>query len=316
MKFLLFLTVICLVSLGDAGAQLLRCQLGILTSLTLRRNNPTTNQPWKPGDKYRYAFFTSASTTAYSANIADYNAWVQSLANASPLGIGAAQGVTWKAIGSTDTVDARDNTSTNPTINGTGCGIFRLDGETVVASNNNVLWGGTLTNIISVTELGTTKLGWPYTGTYKDGTRSIDDPWSYNSLGGTQTNNGLFISQGNSSQVSQWIWRSWTGDSPGIPQGMYALSEPLTIVEAPPKPLRLTITSPSSNRYALTWPCRYGKVYDLRSSTTLDADPSTWPIISGYTGMAAAVTGTSYMDFYLPSDKRRFFVIVERDPTP
>ena len=101
------------------SAQALEGQLGILTPGALSGNNPATGAPWAVGDQYRLAFFTSATTTAESADIATYNAWVQGLANASTAyDIGADDGVTWKVIGSTSEVDARDNTSTNPTVEG------------------------------------------------------------------------------------------------------------------------------------------------------------------------------------------------------
>ena len=95
-------------------------QLGILDLSANGGINPATGAPWATGDTYRFAFITSASTTAESSDITTYNTWVQGLADASSLNIGTAQGVTWNVIGSTDTVDARDNTSTNPEEDGTG----------------------------------------------------------------------------------------------------------------------------------------------------------------------------------------------------
>lgn len=84
-------------------------QLGLLTSATLAGNNPATGAPWADGDQYRLVFHTSTTTTANSPDIATYNAWVQGLADASSIyNIGAGDGVTWKVIGSTDAIDARD----------------------------------------------------------------------------------------------------------------------------------------------------------------------------------------------------------------
>ena len=61
------------------------------------------------GDKYHLAFITSQTKDATSDKIADYNTFVQNLANNS--GIGNTLGWTWTVVGSTPTVDARDNLS-------------------------------------------------------------------------------------------------------------------------------------------------------------------------------------------------------------
>jgi len=83
-----------------------------------------------------------------------------------------------------------------------------------------------------------------------------------------------------------------------------------------PKPLRLTINRESSSSYALTWPSRYGMVYDLRSSIDLKGDPLTWPIHTSNTGIAANVTGTNMVSVFTYGERVRFYVIVERNPTP
>lgn len=105
-----------------------------------------------PGDQYRLVFVTSASRDAMSSNIADYNTFVSNLAlNVPEL---AALGTTWSAIGSTSSVNARDNTGTNPAVS-SGVPIYRLDGDQV-AVNNADLWDGGLLAGIDVTELGAT----------------------------------------------------------------------------------------------------------------------------------------------------------------
>ena len=211
---------------GSAQAGSLEGQLGILTPGTLSGNNPATGAPWAVGDQYRFAFHTSAKTTAESADIATYNAWVQGLADASTAyDIGADDGVTWKVIGSTSEVDARDNTSTNPTVDGSGHAIFLLDGSTVVANDYADLWDGEIQNIINITEQGTEWAYWPFTGTYTDGTAAPGHAASFSTLGG-----GGQIHQGNASVTTEWVWRTWTGDPPDTLLPMYALSDPLVIV--------------------------------------------------------------------------------------
>lgn len=105
-----------------------------------------------PGDQYRIAFVTSTTRTALSSDIADYNAFVTAAAN-SVAGL-ASLGTTWSAIGSTATVNARDNTNTNFTIS-TGVGIYLLN-DTKLADDNADLWDGSLQNSLSIDETGAT----------------------------------------------------------------------------------------------------------------------------------------------------------------
>ena len=128
-------------ALAPAAQADLMSQLGILDLDANGGINPATGNPWQGGDTYRFAFTSSGTTQATSSDINYYNTFVQDLANASPLNIGAAQGVTWNVIGSTETVDARDNTSTNIAVYGTGEAIFLLDGTTLVATDYTKLWG-------------------------------------------------------------------------------------------------------------------------------------------------------------------------------
>jgi hypothetical protein len=114
---------------------------------------------------------TSTTRDAQSANIADYNAFVTTAANSVPAL--AALGTTWKAIGSTQLTEARDNTGTHPVIS-VGVPIYLLDG-TLIASSNADLWDGTLAAPIDITEAGTQatpSLVW--TGTSLSGIRAVD----------------------------------------------------------------------------------------------------------------------------------------------
>jgi hypothetical protein len=212
-------------------------ELGILTPGTLAGNNPATGAPWEIGDTYRFVFHTSTTTTAESADIATYNAWVQGLADASTAyDIGADDGVTWKVIASTDDVNAIDNTSTTWTDESPGCPIYLLDGSTLIASSYKDLWDGEIQHIINLTEEGLEWAFWPFTGTYLDGTKAPGHATSFSALGG-----GSQIHQGNASVTTEWIWRTWTGDPPETELPMYALSDPLFIVGPPnaasrPKP--------------------------------------------------------------------------------
>ncbi|CCQ53010.1 MULTISPECIES: hypothetical protein [Crocosphaera] len=86
-----------------------------------------------PGDQYRLVFVTSTTRNALSTQISDYNAFVDATAKAEDSLLKDLD-TTWNAIGSTSTVDARDNTNTNPEEN-IGVPIYLIDGNRV--ANNN-----------------------------------------------------------------------------------------------------------------------------------------------------------------------------------
>jgi len=107
----------------------------------------------KPGDQYRLAFITLGRIQALSSDIDTYNDFVTAQANTSAEL--AALGTTWKIIGSTQTVDAKTNTSTDDSGAGPdGVPIFRLDGM-IIANNYDDLWDGTIQNPLYVAQDGT-----------------------------------------------------------------------------------------------------------------------------------------------------------------
>src|SRR5262245_19190294 len=120
---------------GDMRALLIRltCLLSLLIASSASGIPITAPTGLNPGDLYRLAFVTSTTRSAYSSNIDDYNTFVTNVANTVPEL--ASLGTTWKAIGSTATVDARDNTGTNPVPDGVGVPIFLLN-DTLLAADN------------------------------------------------------------------------------------------------------------------------------------------------------------------------------------
>ena len=182
--------------------------------------NPATGVEWAAGDPYRLAFITSTNPGATLTTIAEYNALVQGLADAA--GIGGT--VTWNVIGSTDLVDARDNTSTNPTVDGVGVPILLVDYTTVVANDNADLWDHSVQHIINQDENGATKSHWPFTGTYWDGTNATGKA-------GTNPNAGALgtsfpeTTQGNGGSTTDWVWRQSTNDPSATALPLYAMSE-------------------------------------------------------------------------------------------
>ena len=124
-----------------------------------------------PGAKYRLVFVTSTKRDATSSNIADYNAFVTSTAEAVPALL--ALGTTWTAIGSTATVDARDNTGTNPS--GLGVPVYILNGSKV-ANDNADLWDGSIQDTVRITELDGLWRDWVWTGSTSAGTAHSTSP--------------------------------------------------------------------------------------------------------------------------------------------
>ena len=120
-----------------------------------------------PGDEYRLAFVTSEQRNGASPDIASYNRFVTDVANTQPAL--ASLGTTWKAIGSTATVDARDNTGTNPDVDGAGVPIFLLD-DTLLANDNFDLWDGSILVPLAIDEGGTAiQQSFVFTGTTSSG---------------------------------------------------------------------------------------------------------------------------------------------------
>jgi hypothetical protein len=172
-----------------------------------------------PGDQYRLAFVTSTTGFATSSNISTYNAFVTNVAN----GVAelAALGTTWTAIGSTASVDARDNTGTNPS--STGVPIYRLDGAWV-AENNANLWDGFIGNLIKTTETGSLKSALVFTGTAPNGTK-----YSGSYLGG---GNKIMLGHTNLSNNSDWI-ATGIMDYGFVAYSLYGISGVLTVVPEP-----------------------------------------------------------------------------------
>lgn len=108
-----------------------------------------------PGDQYRIAFVTTATTDATNSSISYYNNFVNSVANDTSTGgnlTAALNHQGWTAIVSTTGVDARDNTSTVPTDDGTGSGSSTLGNSRPFhghTTSSNMGWIETATTIPS-----------------------------------------------------------------------------------------------------------------------------------------------------------------------
>ena len=117
--------------------------------------NPATGATWVTGDTYRLVFVSSTRRNAASSDINDYNAHVQTAANAAGYG-----SVTWKAIASTTAVTAIDNTNSAAT-DADGA-FFLMDGATVVSNDKADFWDGSHILGINITETGSATI--PHNG--------------------------------------------------------------------------------------------------------------------------------------------------------
>lgn len=95
-----------------------------------------------PGDQYRLMFLPIATTTAESSDIDTYNQYANRSGNFYPQLVDL--GTTWAALVSTPTVNARDNTGTNPfDPSHISVPIYTTRGE-LVAHSNADLWDGSI----------------------------------------------------------------------------------------------------------------------------------------------------------------------------
>ena len=185
----------------------------------------------EPGDQYRLAFVTTTSTTAESSDIETYNAFVQATADAAPLGD---WGLEWKAIASTETVSARDNTNTDFGIDDEGLPIFLLDGTELVR-NYSALWNaGTdfIFRTFDVNDIGEriqvgqgSVIVW--TGTWIDGRpRTGTGPNMAGALGAMNP----WVGTGDGGSAG---WFAASNRPRDLELRMYAMSEVLTAVPEP-----------------------------------------------------------------------------------
>ena len=122
-----------------------------------------------PGAQFRFLFLTSGTQAATSTDIADYNTFVNGQASGATY---EGSVVSWKAVGSTATVNARDNVGgfggnvpvylTNGTL---------LAGDLTTSTSNKGLWSGLLftTPTIGIDGNGVTTT-FAFTGSNADGT--------------------------------------------------------------------------------------------------------------------------------------------------
>ena len=177
-----------------------------------------------PGATYHLVFVTSTTTDAIDDTIAYYNNFVDARGDTltgSPYG-----DIVWKCIGSTDSVDAKDNmgysSSTSP--------VYRLD-DVKVADNSADMWDGDIDTAISTDDQGNSGVsGSVWTGTGADGlaypTRSLES--SVPRYGRAEDGGSSWISSSNN-MADFTLYR------------LYGFSEELTVAGSPGVPEPSTI---------------------------------------------------------------------------
>ena len=186
-----------------------------------RDAGPIVTEPTSlsPGASYRLAFLTSQKISdATSPDIGVYNTFVDGLGD---LVIAS----DWRAIGSTSSVDARDNTGTNPIA--VGVPIFMLN-DVLLANDNADLWDGSIAPLTGLhfRDDGITDFfggNEVFTGTGHDGTAV-----SFQELGGQDL--GVM---GGYAGVSNTSWIEYSVLKPDLfPRRMYAMSDILVMPDA------------------------------------------------------------------------------------
>ena len=143
-----------------------------------------------PGQPYHLLFNSAATLQATSSNIADYNAFVQTAANAA--GIGNTVGVAWKALASTASVDARVNA-----VVGASTPVYNMNLQRI-ANGFADLWDGTLTTGAGWDETGSVNASLAWTGSLstglKDGPRTLGNISGFTRAGAPTFTNTMWFS--------------------------------------------------------------------------------------------------------------------------
>ena len=142
-----------------------------------------------PGDQFRLLFISSATRTAEATDIAQYNAWVQGLAATHGHTDIQDYSSTFRVVGSTADVDARDNTATAYTSDDKGVPIYWLNGNKAADQYEDFYDGSWDEEATMRTEAGASNSSPSVlTGSSHNGTENIASNVSY-ALG--KTNVGL-----------------------------------------------------------------------------------------------------------------------------
>ena len=170
---------------------------------------------------YRIAFVTAGTMNATGSAIATYNQFVTSVAPMLPPSLGT---VMWTAIASTNLVNARDNTQTDPNNPSyLSVPIYNTLGQ-LVATGNAKLWGtlsvtSPLVKPINGDEYGKIINAFVWTGTSSGG----HNPSRYNGLLGSGLGQLPYPVLGQSYALN-YYWITATLGVPNVPSSLYGIS--------------------------------------------------------------------------------------------
>jgi hypothetical protein len=208
---------------------LLAALLAVAAPLRLHASVLTTPLGLTSGDQYRIVFVTSTRTDGLSADIADYNSFVNNAAQAgSQLG---SLGATWRAIASTDSVDAIVNIGGSSNVP-----IYLLDG-TLVATGTADLFDGSIAAPIWLDENGNIQAMNVWTGSLSDGT--VNPGFGLGCTLATCSQGGTGIDTTPEVGVSLRADSVWLDAGPGVGSqngSLYGISDPITVPGAAPEP--------------------------------------------------------------------------------
>lgn len=179
----------------------------------------------QPGDTYQLVFVTQGTRDATSANINDYNAFVQQQAELSH----HTAGISWKAIASTSGMAASNNAVISTKV-------YNLNGK-LVANGYDAFWGtqddGPLLKPINYDQFGNETNVYVWTGTNSEG----GGAGSFQYLGGSGS-----PAYGRS-PATDLEFISFQDAAKETEYSLYALSEVLTVPadSAVPEPASVTI---------------------------------------------------------------------------
>jgi hypothetical protein len=205
------------------------CGLAIRPWFEVAASPIVTPAGLQPGDTYRLLFVTTSDTTATSSNITDYNAFVTAQAYSEPML--ASLGTTWKAVASTATESAIENTGTNPAVMGQP--IYNLAGS-LLATSNADLWDGALSSPVMFDEHGAA----PHPG--------HQEVWTGTELNGAAGDPDEVLgsatpSWGLSDSATSWIYAGHGTYPASGEHTFYAISGVLTVPAPEPSTAALTL---------------------------------------------------------------------------
>ena len=169
------------------------------------------------GTKFRFLFVTSSDINAWGGSAGDYDSFVTTNAGGATYNGSV---VSWKAIASTSTVDARDNVGGY----GDNVAVYLVNG-TKLANNMTTgsggLWSGSLLATPNINISSGTRNVATFTGSNADGTKS-------GAVLGGSTN-----PTAGSSSYTNGRWLNFTTFNRSTPLALYGVSAELTVIPAP-----------------------------------------------------------------------------------